>query len=63
MMEFRLKGILPEESMPAFREAMADTHIVGLINHCAEVLVWKRMCLSGLAGVVIGYVLAAWLPR
>ena len=56
----RVKGYLPDGSYQRLTEAMADTHCSGLLNHCVEVLVWKRMALAFAVGLTAG-ALVTWL--
>jgi hypothetical protein len=56
-MELSIKGPLPEDSAERFMVAMSDTHVTGLINHCVEVLVWRRTILGFLTGCVITWVI------
>jgi hypothetical protein len=57
-----IKGPLPEQSGYRFIEAMNDTHISGLIEHCVEVLVWRRTIMGFTAGVAAGILIGyAWV--
>jgi hypothetical protein len=56
-MRLPLRGELPESSGEAFEAAMDDSHIIGLINHCAEVIVWERTAQGLVAGLFAGWLI------
>jgi hypothetical protein len=53
--EIHFKGEMPESSANKFLMAMSDSHVNGLVEHCVEVLVWRRTIIGFCVGVVAGY--------
>lgn len=56
-MDLHIKGPLPEQSANKLVQAMNDSHVCGLINHCVEVLVWKNRILFFVTGFGVAAVL------
>jgi ABC-type nitrate/sulfonate/bicarbonate transport system permease component len=56
-MGIRIRGPLPADSSEKFLEAFSDTHVAGLVEHCVEVLVWRRTVMGFAAGAIAGFLL------
>jgi hypothetical protein len=59
----RIRGTLPDTSAERFRVAFGDTHVAGLVDHCVEVLVWRRTAIGFVIGAVMGTLITFALIR
>jgi hypothetical protein len=59
----KIKGPLPDASADRFMAAFNDSHISGLVNHCVEVIVWRRTAVGFAVGVLVGALIMALMHR
>jgi ABC-type nitrate/sulfonate/bicarbonate transport system permease component len=53
----KITGPLPSPSAERFRDAFSDTHVAGLVEHCVEVMVWRRTAMGFAVGALAGTLL------